>query len=215
MFFLPPGRELICRWPRIFKLLTDFCSVRPNSQMGENVMKSTQTQAWGWLVAGVLALGLNGIYQDGGGAWLHRNVDHVIARVADRSGAVLALASGRADLFLAKAKLVAARNETASCRMATAMARMESKLTRGQGGMADFEAMSAREEEAMARLEANRARMEAQVATVRFLPVAFGGVKVVCPRVRVQVPQVSIPEIPAVRVTVPDVHVDVTGAEPI
>jgi hypothetical protein len=178
--------------------------------MGEIAMK---TQAWGWLVAGVLALGLNGIYHDGGAVWLHRNVDGMIARVADRSGAVLALATGRADLFLTKAKLVAARDETASCRMATAMARMQSKLSRVHGGMADFEAMSAREEAAMARLEANRARMEAQVATVRFLPVAFGGV--ICPRVRVQVPQVSIPEIPAVRVTIPDVHVDVMGAEPI
>jgi hypothetical protein len=178
-------------------------------------MKSTQTPAWGWLAAGVLALGLNGIYQDGGAAWLHRNVDCVMARIADRSGPVVALALGRADWFLAKANLAVARNETASCRWGTAMARMQTQMVRAHGGMADFEAMSAREEEAMARLEANRARMEAQVATVRFLPVAFGGVKVVCPRVRVQVPQVSIPEIPAVRVTVPDVHVDVTGAEPI
>ncbi len=30
------------------------------------------TQGWGWLTAGVLALGLNGIYHDGGAAWAHR-----------------------------------------------------------------------------------------------------------------------------------------------
>ncbi len=33
------------------------------------------TQGWGWLAAGVLALGLNGIYQDGGAAWAHRIVE--------------------------------------------------------------------------------------------------------------------------------------------
>jgi hypothetical protein len=37
-------------------------------------------QAWGWLAAGVLALGLNGIYQDGGAAWAHRAVTQVMAR---------------------------------------------------------------------------------------------------------------------------------------
>ncbi|HWS17055.1 MAG TPA: hypothetical protein VN223_03535 [Candidatus Elarobacter sp.] len=178
-------------------------------------MKSTQTQAWGWLAAGVLALGLNGIYQDGGAAWLHRNVDCVMARIADRSGPVVALALGRADWFLATANLAVARNETASCRMSTALTRMHTGMARAQSGFAGLEAMSAREEAAMARVEANRARIEAQTARVRFLPVAFDGVKLVCPRIRVQVPQVSIPEIPAVRVTVPDVHVDVMGAEPI
>ncbi len=83
-------------------------------------MKSTQTQAWGWLAAGVLALGLNGIYQDGGAAWVHRHVDGVVARIADRSEGVLALATGRAEWYLAKANPLAARNQTASCRVATA-----------------------------------------------------------------------------------------------
>ncbi len=98
-------------------------------------------QAWGWLAAGVLALGLNGIYQDGGAAWVYRNVDGVIARIADRSEGVLALASGRADWFLAKANLAAARDETASCRVAAAVARMQMKMVRTQSGrLADFEA---------------------------------------------------------------------------
>src|SRR6267154_536780 len=64
---------------------------------GRSAMKSTQTEAWGWLAAGVLALGLNGIYQDGGAEWVRRDVDGIIARIADRSEAVLALAAGRAD----------------------------------------------------------------------------------------------------------------------
>src|SRR5271170_250460 len=51
---------------------------------GARTMKTTQ--GWGWLTAGVLALGLNGFYHDGGVAWAHRIMDHVTARVADRSG---------------------------------------------------------------------------------------------------------------------------------
>ena len=127
------------------------------------------TQGWGWLAAGVLALGLNGIYHDGGAAWAHRNVDGVMARIVNQSGAVIALASGRADRFVANANLVAARDETASCRLATAVARFQSKMARMQSGMAHFEAMSARQEAALARVEANRARIEAQLPACAWL----------------------------------------------
>jgi len=176
-----------------------------------------KTQARGWLAAGVLALGLNGIYQDGGAEWLHRSVDGAIARIADRSGAVLALAAGRADWFLAKANLAAARNEATSCRVASAMARVQSKMARSQERFADFEAMSAREEAALARVEANRERIEAQVARVRFSPVGFDGMKIrtICPRVRVNVPRVNIPRIPAIHIPDSDVHVEVMNPEPI
>ncbi|MGB8113306.1 MAG: hypothetical protein WCF22_06015, partial [Candidatus Sulfotelmatobacter sp.] len=66
-------------------------------------MKSTQ--AWGWLTAGVLGLGLNGIYHDGGAAWIHRCVEQIASRIEARTGPVLALASGRAEWFLAKAQI--------------------------------------------------------------------------------------------------------------
>jgi hypothetical protein len=173
--------------------------------MGDNGMKSTQTQAWGWLAAGVLALGLNGIYQDCGEAWVHRNVDRMIARVAQSSGPVLALALGRADWYLAKAKLAATRDETASCRMSTVLARMQTEMARAQHGFAGLEAMSAREEAAMARVEANRARIEAQTARVRFLPAAFdaGKIPVICTRVRIEIPRVNIPQMPLVRISAP------------
>jgi hypothetical protein len=170
------------------------------------------TQAWGWLVAGVLALGLNGFYQDGGAAWAHRAVNGVKARIGDRSEAVIALATGRADWFMAKAETAAARQETASCRLATAMARVQTRMARGQSGMTRFEAMSAREEATLARLEANRARVEAQMARVRFSPAVFnpGGISVTCPRVRVNVPRISVPEMPMVRV--PEIHVETIQA---
>jgi len=182
--------------------------------MGDKAMK---TQAWGWLTAGVLALGLNGIYQDEGASWVHRNLDGVVARIADRSGAVLALATGRADLFMAKANLAAARNEGASCRVAAAVSRLQTNIVRTQTGVAHLDAMSARQEAALARVEASRARIEAQVARVRFLPVAFNTADnpVVCPRVRVNIPRVRIQRMSVVKIADPVVDFESAGTGPI
>ena len=176
-------------------------------------MKSTQ--AWGWLAAGVLALGLNGFYQDGGAAWAHRAVNQGMAGVSERTEGVLALAAGRADWFVAKSKMVAARDQTASCRLAAAVVRIQTKIARTQGGMARFEAMSAREEAQLARVEAERARIEAQVARVRFAPEAFnpGGISVVCPRVNLNVPHINAPRLPMVRI--PEIHVEAVGTGPV
>ena len=176
------------------------------------------TQGWGWLAAGVLALGLNGIYHDGGAAWAHRNLGGVMARIVNQSEAVIALASGRADRFVTNASLVAARDETASCRLATAMARVQTKIARAQNGMGHFEAMSARQEAALARVEATRARIEAQLGRVRLAPVAFDSVEIpvgACPRVRVNVPRVRVPKVPMVKIPAPVVHVEVVGAGPV
>ena len=96
------------------------------------------TQAWGWLAVGVLALGLNGFYHDGGAEWAHRIVD----RVGSRSAAVLAMSSVRGDRFAAKVQIAAARQETQSCRWATAMARLQTRLARRQAGFARVEEMS-------------------------------------------------------------------------
>jgi hypothetical protein len=61
-----------------------------------------KTQAWGWLAAAALAAGLNASYHDGGLQWVHQAVD----QVEHGSAAVLALAAGHADQFLAEARLV-------------------------------------------------------------------------------------------------------------
>jgi hypothetical protein len=177
-------------------LLTDWGEARPICHKGLLAMKSMQ--GLGWLAAGVLALGLNGIYHDGGAAWARRNVGQVFARIESRTGPILASAAGRADWFLTQAKITAAQEQTASCRVATAVARFQTKMARSQTGMARVEAMSAREEAAFARIEANRARIEAQLARARFEPAMFNSVA--CPRVRVSVPQVQI--------SAPVVHVD-------
>jgi hypothetical protein len=178
------------------------------------------TQGWAWLAAGVMALGLNGFYQDGGAAWAHRTIDGVVARIAGRSEAVLALATGRADWFFAKANRGVARSETASCKLANAVARVQTRMVRAQSGTAQFDAISAREEAALARFEASRARIEAQVARVRIAPVAFSmeTIPVVsCPQVRVHIPSVNVPRVNIQKISIhaPVVHVDVLGAGPV
>ena len=160
-----------------------------------------KTQAWGWLASGVLALGLNGFYHDGGAAWAHRAMQQVAARVLDRSEGVIALATGRADWFLAKVNGVAAREETASCRVATAVARVQTRMARTRGGFAQVEAVSARQEAALARVEARQARIEARTAArmarVEVMPASFNTVTVpaVCPRVHVRIPRVNVPQV--------------------
>jgi hypothetical protein len=172
-------------------------------------------QGWYWLAAGVMALGLNGVYRDGGAEWAHRLVN--------RSAAVVALASGNSERFLASA-----REQTVLCRVATEMARFRTKMARTQTGFTHFDAMTAQQEAGLARLEANRAqfeagraRMEAQVARLDFASASFSpefgaafGPKriklpVLCPRVRVNIPRTFVP------VPVPTVRVETLSAGPI
>ena len=172
-------------------------------------MKSRQ--AWGWLTAGVLALGLNGFYQDGGAAFVHRMVGRATAEINERTGGVLALAAGRADWLLtrvnpaagdlARANAVAARSKSASCRWANMVARAETKLARDRR-LAGLEVVSAREEAALAEVETDRARMEEEVARTESLAAMS---PVICSRIRVRVPRL--------RVAVPQVHLDMVSAE--
>ena len=175
-------------------------------------------QAWGWLAAGVLAAGLNASYHDGGLQWAHRIAD----QICHKSGAVVSLASGSADWFLAEARMLTARNEAASCPLMAVMARVQSRIERSQGRFDRFEAMSAREEGQLARLEANRARMEARIAahtarfriaTAAFAPINIKAMPapVVCPRVRVNIPKLPMAEMPVI----PEIHVDVASAGPV
>jgi hypothetical protein len=172
-------------------------------------------QGWYWLATGVMALGLNGVYHDGGAEWAHRLVN--------RSAAVVALASGHAERFL-----VSAQEQTVLCRVATEMARLQTKMAGTQTGFAHFDAVTAQQEAGLARLEANRAqfeagrvRMEAQVArldlaSASFRPefgAAFGPKRIQlpvnCPRLRVNITRTFV------RVPAPTVRVETLSAGPI
>jgi len=179
-----------------------------------------KTQAWGWLVAGVVALGLNGFYQDGGFARVHRVVD----RIESRSAAVLALATGRADDFFSEARLVTRPEETTPCPLGTALARAQARIVRTQTAVGRWESMSARHEAQFARLEGTRARLEAvqvrlacaRVPALTVNPVVIKAMRIeACPRVhvnmprmpKIDVPTVSIPRIDIPRISIPRVSI--------
>jgi hypothetical protein len=161
-----------------------------------------KTQAWGWLVAAVMAAGLNASYHDGGLEWAHR----IANRVSYNTSAVLALATGRADQFLAAARMVKASDETAPCRFATALARVQTRIARSEVNFDRFEAMSDRQK---ADFEVDRARIEAQVARMRMPAMVLNRIVPqprisICPRVRV-----SVPQLPAMKMPVaPVIHID-------
>jgi hypothetical protein len=157
-------------------------------------MKSKE--AWGWLAAGVLALGLNGIYHDGGAAWAHRAFHSVVGRVAERTEPVLALALGHAEWFSEKAQATVAEEQVASSRWDMTVADFQSKAAAAQHEYARFqefsagaEAQQARQQARIARLEAHRARLEARMASLRIprVHVDVSG-SIACPRVHVDVP---------------------------
>src|SRR5215831_1299560 len=95
-----------------------------------------KTQAWGWLAAAVLAAGLNSSYHNGGLQWAHEIAD----RVQHNTGAVLALATGRADEFLAEARMlkadsgadIAINNEDSQCPFASAWTHAQNSFDQSQ-----------------------------------------------------------------------------------
>jgi limonene-1,2-epoxide hydrolase len=177
------------------------------------------TQAWAWLTAGVLALGLNGIYRDGAAPWVHR----VIEQATFRAATALAPLATQVQQFLDQVQMVAAGTDTTDRRIATGMARLQASAARAQSGIARVEAMSARRQAQCARWEANRARIAAQAARAHFanmeledlepIDVEVPEIHVSCPRVHVAVPRVHV-VVPHVRVMNPE-HVDAPGAGPV
>jgi len=173
-----------------------------------------KTQAWGWLATAVVAAGLNSSYHNGGMQWAHEVAD----RLQHNTGAVLALATGNADRFLAEAQLASEHNSP-SCPMSAALAAVRRSIAPVHVEQDRFEAMTARQETQLARLEANRARMEVQFARLNmanFNPVVVRTPKVVCPRIRVNMSRMPEIKIPAIHIPdAPAVHVDCAGTGPV
>lgn len=185
-----------------------------------------KTQAWGWLTAAVLAAGLNSSYQNGGMPWAHEVVD----RVQHNTSAVLALATGRADQFLAEARMLRVDRRKQECPFEAVMAEAQRSFDRSQSEFDQFQALSDREQAQLARLEAKRARIEAQVqsklARIQFADNGFNltttsfandnfsfandgadSVVVQVPRIRCPHLRVNAQRIPRVRVRIPRIDV--------
>jgi hypothetical protein len=167
-------------------------------------MKSTH--AWGWFAAGVVALGLNGVYHDYGAPCAHRTLEKLMERIVEPSRSVIALASDHADWFMAKSGIVAARTETAACRLGSTRMHLQTKVGRNRIETSRFERISAREEMAIARMEANRVRIQEQVEEhlARMRPVRVFDSSM-CRRVRVNVPHIEG--------SAPGVHIENVSAQ--
>lgn len=177
-----------------------------------------KTQAWGWLTAAVLAAALNSSYHNGGMPWAHEFVDGV----GHNTGAVLALATGRADRFLAEARMLNADRidtEAVSVAPRCPLAEFQDSFERTQSEFDEIQSLSDRQQARLARFEANRVRMQAQINArlarlripdAKFAPVVVRVRKIDCPRVRV-----SVPRIPRIEVPAPAVHVEYSGPGPV
>jgi hypothetical protein len=173
-----------------------------------------KTQAWGWLATAVLAAGLNSSYHNGGLQWVHDAVD----QAQHNTTAVLALATGRADRFLAEAQLASAKSSP-ECPVGAALAAVRRSIAPAHTDAERFESMTAREGAVLARLQANRARFETQFVRLNmanFNPVVVRSPRIVCPRVHVSVPRIPAIKMPVMRIpAAPGVHVECSGAGPV
>ena len=77
-------------------------------------------KAWYWLTAGVLALGLNGAYQDGQLGWVHSLVD--------RTAGAVERASDRGMHYVTMAEIMLGRMPEASDRTEVALQKVQNKI---------------------------------------------------------------------------------------
>ena len=191
-----------------------------------------KTKAWGWLTAAVLAAALNSSYHNGGLRWAHEVTD----RVEHNTGAVLALATGRADQFLAEARMLnadrtiesAMNTEAPQCPFSTTTSELQNSFDPSQEQFQSkferFQALSDREQARLERLAEKRVRIENQVraklAHIRIPEANFAPVVVRLPEVRV--PEIDCPRVrvhvqrtPRVRVPSPEVQVEYSGPGPV
>lgn len=147
-------------------------------------------KAWYWLAAGVLALGLNGAYQDGQFQWAHRLVE--------RSNATFERVSAQGCRLLAMAEIMLGSEPAGLDRVHDRMVRAQDRMVAAQ------DRFNQRQMERMQRqMEMAQMKMEQGQEMVSFEqdePCSH------TPRYTVQVPEVNVPAV-NVRAFVPNVHV--------
>jgi len=164
-------------------------------------------QAWYWLAAGVLALGLNGYYQDGGFQGLHRLATGTSLAV-NQARAQIGQIATLAEMTIADhAQVRCERPAPAVVAKAVAipggtqvrLAQLQERLQTMQA--ARVQARMARLQEVIARREMQRAQVEIQNGRIAVLSDQ-GQVRVTLPPLpRVQV---SVPQGPVVDVSEPN-----------
>jgi hypothetical protein len=174
--------------------------------------------AWYWLTAGVLALGLNGAYQDGQLGWAHG--------LADRAAGVVERASWRGQHFVAMAELMLGHTPASFGRTEAAIERVQNRVVCERVAHAQRQIAMAhvREQLAEANLQHKMAMVQMKMDRVRTMSIdranqfrdCDGFSKVVVnmpdlPKIDLSnVPDIQIPDIPEVNVVV-----DTRSKEPI
>ena len=122
-------------------------------------------KAWYWLAAGVLALGLNGAYQDGQLGWAHGLVNHSAEVVED--------ASIRGLGVLASGEGWRGKNPAHSGWMEATLQRVQGKLTCKRIEMAERQIDMAQMQKdlAQARVERQLARVQMKMDKVRVMAI--------------------------------------------
>jgi hypothetical protein len=149
-------------------------------------------KAWYWLAAGVLALGLNGAYQDGQFGWVHG--------IADRSTEIVERASMRGLSFVTAAEVMFGRNPDAMGWTNATLQRVQGKLARKRIEMAERQIDMGRMQRdlALARVDRQMARVQMKMDKVRMIAIENADRAQKCSgfsRMVVTVPQVELPDV--------------------
>ena len=162
-------------------------------------------KAWYWLAAGVLALGLNGAYQDGEFQWAHRLTCHT-ASLVER-------ASEEGLRMLATAEVVLGRNPEALARTEATLQKLQMRIACKRIGMArrQVDMAQVQRDLAAARIDEQMAKVQASMDHVRMITIERTGrvrnrpelsrliVMPNIPQVDLSnLPDISIPEIRAI-----------------
>jgi hypothetical protein len=157
----------------------------------------TSENAWYWLAAGVLALGLNGAYQDGQFGWVHG--------IADHSTEMVEQASMRGLTFVTAAEVMLGRNPASLQRMQGKLACKRIEMAERQIDMAQMQ-----RDLALARVDRQVAKVQVKMDKVRVIAIENANRAQKCSgfsRMVVTIPQVELPNIPDVQV--PEIQLSV------
>jgi hypothetical protein len=171
-------------------------------------------KAWYWLAAGVLALGLNGAYQDGQLGWAHV--------LADRATTAVERVTFRGQHFIAMAEMMLGREPQALGHTQAAIERIQNRIVCDRVARAQRQMAMAqvREQLAQAKVQQKMAMVQMKMGRVRMLADrasqfrdcdGFSNVVVNVP----DLPKIDLSNIPDIDVPEVNVVVDPGSKEPI
>ncbi len=160
----------------------------------------TSDKAWYWLAAGVLALGLNGAYQDGQFGWVHG--------IADRSMETVERASTRGLSFVTPAEVMLGRNSEALGWKEATLQRMQEKFACKRMEMAErqIDMGQMQRDLAMARVDRQMAKVQMKMDKVRVIAMENANSAQRCSgfsRMVVTIPQIEVPNVHIPEIQVP------------